>query len=148
MAVALTKFNRTTLMWTQGKLGNLHIATIYMQISGTIPTSITAAATREADLPGDHATGGGYTSGGTLVGCSFAAGGTLSTATYILKLTDKVLTATGAAIPAFRYVVLFNNTDTEKHLLGYYDYGSSISLNDGDSFTTDFDATNGVWQLV
>jgi hypothetical protein len=32
-------------------------------------------------------------------------------------------------------------------LIGYYDYGLSLTLNDGDSFTLDFSATNGVIQI-
>jgi hypothetical protein len=32
-------------------------------------------------------------------------------------------------------------------IVGYYDYASSLTLNDGDSFTVDFSAANGVLQL-
>lgn len=64
--------------------------------------------------------------------------------TYKLTLTDLVLTASGAVGP-FRYIVIYNDTPTSPAdpLVAFYDYGSSISLASGDTFTIDFDATNG-----
>lgn len=69
--------------------------------------------------------------------------------TYKLVLTDIVLTATGAVGP-FRYVVIYNDTPTSPAdpLIGWYDYGSSISLASAETFTVDFDATNGVLTLA
>lgn len=62
--------------------------------------------------------------------------------TYKLTLTDLVLTASGAVGP-FRYVVIYDDTATNDELIASYDYGSSISLANGDTFTIDFDGTNG-----
>lgn len=70
-----------------------------------------------------------------------------SSGTYKLVLTDLVLTASGAVGP-FRYVVIYNDTATNDELIGYYDYGSSISLANGETFTVDFDGTNGLLQLA
>lgn len=68
--------------------------------------------------------------------------------TYKLVLTDLVLTASGGAVAAFRYVVIYNDTSTGDLLIGFYDYGSSLTLADGETLTIDFDGTNGVLQLV
>lgn len=67
--------------------------------------------------------------------------------TYKLVINDLVLTATGS-VGAFRYVYIYDDTATNKELIGYYDYGSSISLADTDTFTIDFDGTNGVLTIT
>lgn len=68
--------------------------------------------------------------------------------TYKLTLTDLVLTSTGGTTGAFRYVYIYNDTATNDELVAYYDYGSSITLNDGDTFTVDFDGINGALTIA
>jgi len=70
--------------------------------------------------------------------------------TYKLVLTDLVLTATGGSVGPFRYVVMYNDTPTAPAdpLVAWWDYGSSITLADGETLTIDFDAANGVLQLA
>ncbi|NBU69837.1 MAG: hypothetical protein EBS53_00005, partial [Bacteroidetes bacterium] len=67
--------------------------------------------------------------------------------TYRLVLADVVFTATGSVGP-FRYAVLYNDTATNKELIGWWDYGSSITLATGETFTVDFDPGTGVLTLA
>jgi hypothetical protein len=59
-----------------------------------------------------------------------------------------VFTAASGTIGPFRYATLYNDTSTNDQLIGFWDYGSSITLQDTETFTVDFDATNGVLQLA
>ena len=72
-----------------------------------------------------------------------------SSGTYKLVCADLVLSASGGVGP-FRYVVFYNDTPTSPAhpLIAYWDYGSSVTLANGDTFTIDFDGTNGVLQLA
>ncbi len=66
---------------------------------------------------------------------------------YKLTLTDLTLTATGGDIGPFRYVVLYNDTAASKELIGWYDYGSAVTVHDTETLIIDFDAVNGALQL-
>jgi hypothetical protein len=56
-------------------------------------------------------------------------------------------TATPGSIGPFRYAVLYNDTAASDQLIGWYDYGTSLTLTSGNQFTVQFDATNGVLTL-
>jgi len=66
---------------------------------------------------------------------------------YYLKLTDLVLTASGD-VATFRYVYIYDDTVANKPLVCVYDKGEAITLHDGDTFTLDFDATNGLFNIA
>lgn len=69
--------------------------------------------------------------------------------TYELILTDLTLTASGGTVGAFRYVYIYDDTvaTPADPLVCYYDYGSSITLADGETLEIDFSAANGLFQL-
>lgn len=88
------------------------------------------------------ANGNGYTTGGaTATMASTTSSGTAKAAFS----TDITFTASGSVGP-FRYAVLYNDTPTSPAdpLVGYWDYGSNVTLASADTFTVDFDATNGI----
>lgn len=63
--------------------------------------------------------------------------------TYSLVLTDLVLTSSGGTTGPFRYVYIYDDTVATPvdPLVCYYDYGSSITLGDGETLTLDFGAS-------
>lgn len=67
-----------------------------------------------------------------------------TTGTVTITATDLVLTSTGGSTGPFRYVVLYNDDPTSPAdpLIGWYDYGSEITLLDGETLTIDF--TTGI----
>ena len=109
-------------------------------------TAPTGTSTNFASIT-EISAGNGYSAGGMTLDTV-----TLSEASGTAKVTiaDEVLTASGGSIGPFRYVYIYNDTATSPADAGvcYYDYGSSITLASGETFTLDFDPTNGLWQLV
>ena len=72
-----------------------------------------------------------------------------SSGTYKLTLSDLTLTASGA-VATFRYVVIYNDNPTSPAdpLIAWYDYGSSITMANGETFDIDFDGTNGLLTIA
>ena len=90
------------------------------------------------------ANGNGYTTGGTATTISSSA---QTTGTYKLVITDVVFTATGSMGP-FQYAVLYDDTATNDELIGWWDYGSPVTLAAADTFTVDFDGSTGVLTIA
>ncbi len=63
-----------------------------------------------------------------------------SQTTGVITVTaeDVVFTATGGSFGPFRYAVIYNETATDDPLVAFFDYGSSITVLEGESFTVDF----------
>lgn len=125
------------------KVHNLGADTLKVLLTLTAPAATNGV---KADLT-EIAAGNGYTAGGNTPTISSSSH---TTGTYKLVLADTVFTATGGSIADFRYAVLYNDTPTSPAdpLIGFWDYGSTVSLAVGETFTVDFDATNGVLTIA
>lgn len=60
-----------------------------------------------------------------------------TTGTTTITFTDHVLTASGGSVAAFRYLTLYNDTSTNDKLIWVLDYGSDLTLLDGQTLTLD-----------
>jgi hypothetical protein len=122
------------------KIHNLGSDTLKVMLTNSAPV---ATNTQKSDLT-DISAGNGYSAGGNTITTSSSS---QASGLYKLVLADTVFTAAGGSIGPFRYAVLYNDTATNKELIGWWDYASSITLLNGETFTVDFDATNGVLTL-
>ncbi len=93
------------------------------------------------------ASGNGYTAGGAA--STISSSGQVS-GTYRLISGNVTFTASGGTIGPFRYVVVYDSTPSSpnKPLIGWYDFGSNVTLNSADTFTVAFDQTNGVLSVT
>jgi hypothetical protein len=140
MSASFTKFQPFVEAVAEKK-HNLGSDTLKVMLTLTAPVAANAV---KADLT-EIASGNGYTAGGTAANIVSSA---QTSGTYKLVLDDVVFTASGGAIAAFRYAVLYNDTATNDELIGFWDRGASTTLLDGDTFTANFDGTTGVLQLA
>ena len=136
------KFNCFVEDLAEGK-HNLGSDTLKVMLTNAAPS---ASNTVKADLT-DIGAGNGYTAGGTAVTVTSSA---QSGGTYKLVGNDIVFTAAGGSIGPFRYAVLYNDTPTSPAdpLIGFWDYGSNVTLADTESLTVDFNGTDGILQLA
>jgi len=88
----------------------------------------------------------GYSAGGT---ASTITSSTQTSGTEKWILQNVVFTASGTVGP-FRYAALYNSTQTtpNKPLIAWWDYGSAVTLANGDTFTWSPDASNGVLTIA
>lgn len=133
------KFNAFTVDLTAAK-HDFSSATYKVMLTNTAPVATNAV---KADIT-EISAGSGYSAGGTASTITRSN----SSGTESIIGTDVVFTATGAVGP-FRYAVLYNDTQTTpaKPLVGWWDYGSAVTMANADTFTVDFDNTNGIFQI-
>lgn len=107
--------------------------TLKVYLSNTTPDASGDAV--KADLA-EIGAGNGYSAGGADTQNDLSETGGVASVTGV----DIVFTASGGTIGPFRYAVLYNDTPTSPAdpLIGWWDYASSITLNDGETFTVDF----------
>ena len=118
---------------------NLQTGAITVALSATAPTTSWATLSQVTQIS--------YTNLSSRL-CTVASSAQTA-GTYKLTINDLVLTASGA-VATFRYVILYNDTPTSPAdpLIGYYDYGQDVTLANGETFTLNFDDTNGVLTLA
>lgn len=139
---AYTKFNQFVEDLPK-KVHNLNSDTIKVLLTNTAPVATNAV---KADIT-EIAAGNGYPAGG--VQAVFSSGAQTS-GTYKWVLSDPVFTASGGSFGPFRYAVMYNDTPTSPAdpLIAWWDYGVSITITNGNSFTVDLDQSAGVFTLA
>lgn len=119
------------------KVHNLGSDTLRFMLANTAPS---LSNTQRTDIT-EIAAGNGYVANGQSVTVTSSA---QSSGLYTLIASDVSWTATPSAMAAFRYAVLYNDTSTNDKLIGYIDFGYSITLSAGQTFTIDLDQTSGL----
>lgn len=134
---AYNKFNQFTKDLIDG-VHDFDAHTFKVMLTNTAPVATNSIKSNLTEI----SAGNGYTAGGT------ATTITTSTASGVAKWvgTDVVFTASGGSIGPFRYAALYNDTPTSPAdpTIAWWDYGTSVTLAAGETFTVDFDATNGI----
>jgi len=144
MAVAtFTKYNSFIDELSKGGHNFSTPPTLKLALTNTAPNAATDTVWNTTVAPAPAAANGYPAGGNTLTGVV----GTTTGGIFKLVIADTVFTATAGGIGPFRYVILYNSSASNK-LIGYYDNAASITLADTDTFTTDFDATNGVFTIA
>ena len=118
---------------------NLGADTLKVYLSNATPDA--AADAIKADLA-EISAGNGYTAGGNV---ATATSSVQTGGIYKLVLADPATwSAVGGPIGPFRYIVLYNETSANDDLIAWWDFGSTLTIGAGDTFTVDFDPTTGV----
>ncbi len=113
----------------------------------TVALSNTAPGSESTDPTGD---GDGILGNVTQVAYTNCSARTLTTAshaqtggTLTLDFNDITLTASGGTVGAFRYVYIYDDTVSTPvdPLVCYFDYGSSITLADGETLAITINAS-------
>lgn len=124
--------------------GILNLVTVINAATDTFKIALTntapnAATHNQLADVGEIAAGNGYTAGGVVIPITSATqtGGVFS----LVPTNDVSIQAAGGSIGPFRYAVFYSDTPVGDPLLSYFDYGSSITLNAGESLLLDVGAT-------
>jgi hypothetical protein len=134
----MASFNKFQVFVTDMAAGT-HVAalnastdTLKIYLSNAVPSASADAV--KADLA-EITNENGYAAPIDVENLASTATGTISVAG-----TDKVVTASGGTVGPFQYVVLYNDTPVAPAdpLIGWWDYGSPVTLQNGETFTTDF----------
>lgn len=123
------------------KGGNVSSDQFAVFLTNTAPTNTDTALASVAGQPS-------YTN------CSSRAitttSSTTTSGTMKLILADLTLTASGGTVGPFRYIGIYDDTiaSPADPPVAWYDYGSSITLADTETFLINFDGTNGFFTVA
>lgn len=141
-----TKFNQFVEDMAGGvhdfQTGTTDVFKVMLTLTAPVATNSVRANLTEI------ASGDGYTTGGNQA--SFTTGVETS-GTFKLVLADPAQwVASAGTFADFRYAVLYNDTPTSPAdpLIGFWDYGSTISLGSSETFDVDLSAANGVFTFT
>lgn len=132
--VAYNKFQDFVEQLVRG-IHDFDAHTFKVYLSNTAPDA--AADAVKADLA-EIGAGNGYVAGGATVTAAISE----VTGTVTVTGTQVTWTASGGSIGPFQYVVLYNDSAVADNLISWWDRGSALTLNDGDSFTPKFNNTS------
>ena len=112
----------------------LNADTLKIYLSNAAPSaSADSVKTDLAEISAEN----GYSAGGNDITNTYSE----TSGTGTLAGTDVTITADGGTVGPFQYVVLYNDTVADDLLIGWWDYGSAITLQDTETFKTDFGAS-------
>jgi hypothetical protein len=123
------------------KVHNLGSDTLKVGLTNTAPVATNTQYSNITEI----GAGNGYAAGGNAVTVTSSA---QTSGTYKLIAGNVTFTATSGSIGPFRYAVLYNSTPANQNLIGWYDYGTNLTITAGNSFQVQFDPVNGVLQLA
>jgi hypothetical protein len=120
---AFQKFNSFVDVLAKGGV-KLDTDTVKVMLTNTAPV---ATNSKYADISGTElANGNGYTTGGATV---TGTGLTNATGTESFAAAATTFTSATGSMGPFRYAVYYDSSATGQPLIGFYDYGQSVTLN-------------------
>jgi hypothetical protein len=123
------------------KVHNLNSDVLKVMLTNTAPVATNTVKANITEITAAN----GYTAGG---GTATFVSGADTAGTYKLILSAVTWTASGGSIGPFQYAVLYNSTTASGNLISWWDYGTALTLTNGNSFTVSLDQTNGVFTLA
>ena len=121
------------------KAHNLGSDTLKVLLTNTLPL---VTNTQKSDIV-EIAGGTGYTTGGlplTITGSAQSGG------IYTLITDDLIISATGVLGP-FQYLVLYNDASVGDLLIGWWDYGAPITMQNTNSFRLNTSDVDGIMKI-
>jgi hypothetical protein len=122
------------------KVHNLNSDALKIMLTNSAPVATNTIKSNITEI----SVGNGYSAGGAAA--AFVSGNDTAGA-YKLILSPAAWTASGGNVGPFQYAVLYNSSAASGNLIGWFDYGTTLTLTNGNTFTVSLDQTNGVLTL-